>query len=68
MEQEEFETWYAVPELMRWKNLEISNLPFPLSPLANSDAFLLVYKALEEFEKQHPGKMPILIKTRKVAV
>jgi len=68
MEQEELETWYALPTLIRWKDLEISNLPFPLSPLANSEGFLLMYKTLEEFEKQQPGKMPILMKTKKVAV
>jgi hypothetical protein len=75
MEQEELETWYALPTLIRWKDLELSNLPFPLSnlpfplsPLANSEGFLLMYKTLEEFERQQPGKMPIIMKTRKVAV
>lgn len=68
MEQEEFETWYALPTLIRWDDLECVNISIPVNPIANSEGFLLVYKTLEEFEKQHTGKMPMLMKAKKVAV
>lgn len=52
------------PKIIKWSNLEIEGLPFPVGGMDGSFGIVLVYETVEDFYKNNPGEKPLIVEAK----
>lgn len=61
----ESKAYYLLMNITLWENISIEGFMFPvaISGMEESCGVILAYDSLEKFQRNHPGKTPLIVET-----